>query len=96
MYVNVGMANREKWPKQEWDDIHFTHTGKQEWDDICFTHIAIPCVCEAYVILCLFTGKLAYSTAVRNHECIMSSKPCKVVTMYSNILQIRLVATFLK
>ena len=30
MYVNVGMANREKRPKQERDD------------DIRFTHIAIP------------------------------------------------------
>ena len=25
MYINVGMANREKRPKQERDDIHFTH-----------------------------------------------------------------------
>ena len=29
MYINVGMANCEKRPKQERDDI-------------CFTHIAIP------------------------------------------------------
>ena len=26
MYVNVGMANREKRPKQEREDIRFTHT----------------------------------------------------------------------
>ena len=26
MYINhVGMANSEKRPKQEWDDIRFTH-----------------------------------------------------------------------
>ena len=25
MYINVGMANCEKWPKQERDDIRFTH-----------------------------------------------------------------------
>ena len=25
MYINVGMANREKRPKQERDDIRFTH-----------------------------------------------------------------------
>ena len=25
MYINVGMANCEKRPKQERDDIHFTH-----------------------------------------------------------------------
>ena len=25
MYINVGMANCEKQPKQERDDIHFTH-----------------------------------------------------------------------
>ena len=25
MYIKVGMANREKRPKQERDDIHFTH-----------------------------------------------------------------------
>ena len=37
----------------------------------------------------VYKGKLAYSTAVRNHECIMSSKPCKVVTMYSNILRLQ-------
>ena len=27
MYINVGMANCEKRPKQERDDIRFTHTG---------------------------------------------------------------------
>ena len=25
MYIYVGMANHEKQPKQEWDDIHFPH-----------------------------------------------------------------------
>ena len=25
MYINVGMANCEKRPKKEWDDIRFTH-----------------------------------------------------------------------
>ena len=25
MYVDVGMVNREKRPKQEWDDIRFAH-----------------------------------------------------------------------
>ena len=41
MYVNVGMANHEKRPKQEWDDIRFTHTRDGN-------------VCEAYVIPLLF------------------------------------------
>ena len=42
MYINVGMANCEKRPKQERDDIRFTH-------------IAIPYIFYYFVILkCVF------------------------------------------
>ena len=46
MYINVGMANHEKRPKQERDDIHFTHIAIPT-----SLHFLKPCNIEVCVLL---------------------------------------------
>ena len=60
MYINVGMANCEKWPKQERDDIRFTHiaipTSFYIFKIICSIEV---CVLLEHVLIS-YTGGVCY------------------------------------
>ena len=55
MYNNVGMANREKRPKQERDDIRFTHIAIPY---ILFCNIEV-CILLEHVLIS-YTGGVCY------------------------------------
>ena len=58
MYNNVGMANREKRPKQERDDIRFTHIAIPTSFYVLFCNIEV-CVLLEHVLIS-YTGGVCY------------------------------------
>ena len=58
MYINVGMANCEKRPKQERDDIRFTHIAIPTCTSFFFCNIEV-CVLLEHVLIS-YTGGVCY------------------------------------